>query len=111
MTYATMANPSTTVTTAATNHLRVRFIGLTTKAEPPPTRGVNRDSGTASANGGWLRRLVRPHGHINHQNLHHGFLSGFSIHSPVSLRTQLLGTPPTRISVPAPWSISSNNSG
>jgi hypothetical protein len=30
------------------------------KAEPPPTRGVNRDSGTASANGGWLRRLVRP---------------------------------------------------
>ena len=37
--------------------------GLTKKAEPPPTRGVNRDSGTASANGGWLRRLVRPHGH------------------------------------------------
>src|SRR5665213_3351373 len=34
--------------------------GLTKKAEPPPTRGVNRDSGTASANGGWLRRLVRP---------------------------------------------------
>jgi hypothetical protein len=32
---------------------------LTKKAEPPPTRGVNRDSGTASANGGWLRRLVR----------------------------------------------------
>jgi hypothetical protein len=31
------------------------------KAEPPPTRGVNRDSGTASANGGWLRRLVRRH--------------------------------------------------
>src|ERR1039458_10190203 len=29
------------------------------QAEPPPTRGVNRDSGTASANGGWLRRLVR----------------------------------------------------
>jgi hypothetical protein len=26
---------------------------------------VNRDSGTASANGGWLRRLVRP------QNRHH----------------------------------------
>ena len=36
--------------------------GLTKKAEPLPTRGVNRDSGTASANGGWLRRLVRPHG-------------------------------------------------
>src|SRR5271169_2057074 len=33
---------------------------LTKKAEPPPTRDVNRDSGTASANGGWLRRLVRP---------------------------------------------------
>jgi hypothetical protein len=26
--------------------------GLTKKAEPPPTRGVNRDSGTDSANGG-----------------------------------------------------------
>jgi hypothetical protein len=37
---------------------------LTKKAEPPPTRDVNRDSGTASANGGWLRRLVRPLGHI-----------------------------------------------
>jgi hypothetical protein len=35
------------------------LIRLTKKAEPPPTRGVNRDSGTASANGGWLRRLVR----------------------------------------------------
>jgi len=33
---------------------------LTKKAEPPPTRDVNRDSGTDSANGGWLRRLVRP---------------------------------------------------
>src|ERR1017187_8822253 len=32
---------------------------LTKKAKPPPTRDVNRDSGTASANGGWLRRLVR----------------------------------------------------
>ena len=31
------------------------------KAEPPPTRDVNRDSGTDSANGGWLRRLVRHH--------------------------------------------------
>ena len=36
--------------------------GLTKKAEPPPTRDVNRDSGTDSANGGWLRRLVRRHG-------------------------------------------------
>ena len=34
---------------------------ITKKAEPPPTRGVNRDSGTDSANGGWLRRLVRRH--------------------------------------------------
>jgi hypothetical protein len=34
-------------------------IGLTKKAEPPPTRDVNRDSGTDRANGGWLRRLVR----------------------------------------------------
>src|ERR1017187_405896 len=33
---------------------------LTKKAEPPPTRDVNRDSGTDSANGGWLQRLVRP---------------------------------------------------
>src|ERR1017187_8534165 len=38
---------------------------LTKKAEPPPTRDVNRDSGTASANGGWLRRIVRPRGHIS----------------------------------------------
>src|ERR1700722_14169129 len=38
--------------------------GLTKKAEPPPTCDVNRDSGTASANGGWLRRLVRRHRHI-----------------------------------------------
>ena len=34
-------------------------VGLTKKAEPPPTCDVNRDSGTDSANGGWLRRLVR----------------------------------------------------
>ncbi len=38
-------------------------IRLTKKAEPPPTRDVNRDSGTDSANGGWLRRLVRPRSH------------------------------------------------
>ena len=36
-----------------------RLNGLTKKAEPPPTRDVNRESGTASANGGWLRRLRR----------------------------------------------------
>jgi len=35
---------------------------LTKKAEPPPTRDVNRNSGTDSANGGWLRRLVSCHG-------------------------------------------------
>ncbi|GEM_PF-5563729 len=29
------------------------------KAKPPLTRDVSRDSGTNSANGGWLRRLVR----------------------------------------------------
>jgi len=33
------------------------------EAEPPPTRDVNRDSGTDSANGGWLRRLVRQRSH------------------------------------------------
>ena len=40
---------------------------LTKKAEPPPTRDVNRDSGTDSGNGGWLRRLVRLHScsHLN----------------------------------------------
>jgi hypothetical protein len=43
--------------------------GLTKKAEPPPTRGVNRDSGTASANGGWLRRLVRPRRNHNSKTL------------------------------------------
>ena len=38
------------------------FCHLTKIAEPPPPRDVNRDSGMASANGGRLRRLVRPHG-------------------------------------------------
>jgi len=33
--------------------------GLTTQAEPPPTRDANRECGTDSTNGGWLRRLVR----------------------------------------------------
>jgi len=36
-----------------------RVSGLTKKAEPPPTRGVDRDSGTDNANGVKLRRLVR----------------------------------------------------
>jgi len=39
--------------------------GLTKKAEPPPIRDVNRDSGTDRANGGWLWRLVR-HPRITH---------------------------------------------
>ena len=45
-----------------------RQCGLTKKAEPPPTRDVNRDSGTTSDNGGWLRRLVRPL--VNKQKRH-----------------------------------------
>ena len=54
--------------------------GLTKKAEPPPTRDVNRDSGTDSANGGWLRRLVRPRLIIqNHaRQINHPGLSFFS---------------------------------
>src|SRR5271169_3610911 len=61
--------PKSKAITAASNHRSLVFIFLrckrclTKKAEPPPTRGVNRDSGTASANGGWLRRLVRLHRH------------------------------------------------
>jgi hypothetical protein len=30
-----------------------KHLGLTKKAEPPPTRDVSRDSGTDRANGGW----------------------------------------------------------
>ena len=57
---------------------------LTKKAEPPPTRGVNRDSGTEGANGGWLRRLVRHHWTI----LCH-VSSNFqrTVNSPASART------------------------
>jgi hypothetical protein len=47
----------------------VRVCRLTKKAEPPPTRDVNRDSGTASANGGWLRRLVRHQRRENHNKI------------------------------------------
>jgi len=43
------------------------YSSLTKKAEPPPTRDVNRDSRTVSANGGWLRRLVRPQLHVSIQ--------------------------------------------
>ena len=45
--------------------LGYRSIRLTKKAEPPPIRDANRDSGTDSANGGWLRRLVRQHSHLD----------------------------------------------
>jgi hypothetical protein len=43
---------------------------LTKKAEPPPTGDVNRDSGTGSANGGWLRRLVRRLAHFESARKH-----------------------------------------
>jgi hypothetical protein len=42
---------------------------LTKKAEPPPTRSVDRDSGTASAIGGWLQRLVRPRNRDIHNKI------------------------------------------
>jgi hypothetical protein len=53
-----------------TNSVKIKksVSGLTKKAEPPPTRDVNRDSGTDSANGGWLRRLVRPRLIIQNHN-------------------------------------------
>jgi hypothetical protein len=50
------------MTTASQKYLCFVVIArvcLTKKAEPPPTHDVNRDSGTAMTNGGWLRRLVR----------------------------------------------------
>jgi hypothetical protein len=53
-------------------------ICLTKKAEPPPIRDVNRDSGTASANGGWLRRLVRRQ-HIYNK------MKSLAVHPPHSL--------------------------
>src|ERR1035438_10336177 len=43
-------------------------IQITKKAEPPQTCDVNRDSGTDSANGGWLRRLVRRQLSITHKS-------------------------------------------
>jgi hypothetical protein len=69
------------VVTASTLNKSVRVIArsrgcrLTKKAEPPPTRDVNRDSGTDRANGGWLRRLVRRIGR-HFQNCHHFFGGG-----------------------------------
>src|ERR1035441_1575847 len=58
--------------------------GLTSKAEPPPTRGVNRDSGTDSANGGWLRRLVRQQRRHNSNQSHHGLASSFCLRAITS---------------------------
>ena len=55
-------NRTTEIIASKETHVKSKRCGLTKKAEPPPTRDVNRDSGTDSANGGWLRRLVRPHG-------------------------------------------------
>jgi hypothetical protein len=50
-------------TQICTDHIRLQeaamLISPNDQAEPPPTRDVNRDSGTESANGGWLRRSVR----------------------------------------------------
>ena len=58
---ATASNPARTLINGEILcFCSISKLRLTKKAEPPPTRDVNRDSGTASANGGWLRRLVRP---------------------------------------------------
>jgi hypothetical protein len=46
------------------SHATTRTSCRTKKAELPPTHGVNRDSGTDRANGGWLRRLVRRRSHF-----------------------------------------------
>jgi hypothetical protein len=51
---------------------------------------VNRDSGTGSANGGWLRRLVRHRGHL---------LSGFEQH--FSAANQSIG--PTKNALPVKY--------
>src|SRR6266478_6320038 len=53
-----------------------------TKAQAQPTRDVNRDSGTDSANGGWLRRLVRPHGHTFRLNLYSSKIPKTRKHPP-----------------------------
>ena len=84
-----------------TNNDNFRFLfhkrvsGLTKKAEPPPTRGVNRDSGTDSANGGWLRRLVRP------QNRHNSLLYHATHHHRIGVRVENVGVNRTQRSQPA----------
>ena len=60
---------------------------LTKKAEPPPTCDANRDSGTDSANCGWLRRLVRRHIFLqsiinNVANLQPSYRPDFSLDAP-----------------------------
>src|ERR1035441_8648292 len=72
-----------------------RECGLTKKAEPPPTRDVNRDSGTASANGGWLRRLVRPL--VNHNSMLHQATQ----HNRIGVRVENVGVNRTQRSQPA----------
>jgi hypothetical protein len=70
---------------------------LTKKAEPPPTRDVNRDSGTDSAIGGWLRRLVRLPGKIVKNSIEPliEFLANFSQMSDL-LKSELLVQPNAR---------------
>ena len=62
--YVAMILPSTAVSNAATVHQGNLFIGwlitFNLIDEPPTTRDVNRDRGTASANRRWLQRMVRP---------------------------------------------------
>jgi hypothetical protein len=69
---------------------------LTKKAEPPPTRGVNRDSGTASANGGWLRRLVRPQAYHFDLAKDGNSISRMKIHdnaTPANMKHEILPLP------------------
>jgi hypothetical protein len=82
------------------------------KAEPRPTKDVNREGGTATANGRWFRRLVRPHGEsesdcraqdnpnmgraslsVYHQNLHKNATArdGDDVGAPPISLQQLLG--------------------
>jgi len=96
--------------------------GLTKKAEPPPTRDVNRDSGTDRANGGWLRRLVRP------QRIHYikpckplattrqppiKTSDNIIASTPITLKTapaalSSVRSPPTSKAIPTPKTISGN---
>jgi hypothetical protein len=68
-TYSSQIELSKPFAAKPTSENLVARFGLTKKAEPPPTRGVNRDSGTDHANGGWLRRLVRPRNRESHDKI------------------------------------------